>query len=341
MSLRLALRRIRKLNRIISAYLLFLPTKFFISLRSSSIEFSNNTHSKIDGVGAQIQRLLAIHSLSKKYGVRFHQNIFEDISVHALDPFQSKSSKDDFLVKLNHLFASSNSTQNVSTRVIEISTLSSWKLFRKVALNLFIPGNITYNIVEPYALTDCFTDIYQGVENNFPNWVAFSSGMAANFSKPLVSIHYRQGVGGSVIYPGQKIPRELPATYFLAKLQNAFGEEDFTFPVQIFTDAPIVDTIYEPEVAQRSHWEGTPGFTDGKMVIKGNDLFAFFSANHISVNIHSGGDPIDAIAIMSSSDLLITSRSSLSYVAGLLNSKGTIVAAEGFWHPAPSHWITH
>lgn len=326
--------------RISSVYSFFFPTRFLLSLSRSKIEFSNNSFSKIDGAGAQIQRLLAVYALSQKYRVRFHQNMFTDISVHPLDPFQTKESKNKFLAELNYLFALGLSSRDESARVIEIRTLSAWRLFRIVAFNLLSPHTIRLSIVEPYPITDCFPDLFQDVRNSFPHWIAFSSKMSTNYPRPLVSIHYRQGVGGSVIYPGQKIPRELPTSYFLAKLRNEFGAAEFDVPVQVFTDAPVVDTIYEPDVRQRSHWEGTPGFTGGQMQIKGNDLFTFFRANRIPVEVHSGGNPLEAIAIMSNSDFLITSRSSLSYVAGLLNSKGTVVAAEGFWHPTPSDWLT-
>jgi hypothetical protein len=69
-------------------------------------------------------------------------------------------------------------------------------------------------------------------------------------------------------------------------------------------------------------------------------LYQYFRSKQVDINVHSGGNPLEAIALMSKSDLLITSRSSLSYVAGLLNSSGTIVAADQFWHPNPDAWIT-
>jgi len=341
MLLKILLRKIRKLTRISLVYFLFVPTRVLLLLTRSNIQFSNNSHSKIDGAGAQIQRLLAVYSLSKKYRIKFHQNAFTDISVHPLDPFQTHESKEKFLVELNYLFALERSARSQTARVIEIGTLSAWRFFRIVASNFLRPDTIILNIVEPYPITDCFPDLFNDIVNCFPNWKKFASELAISYPKPLVSIHYRQGVGGSVIYPGQKIPRELPPSYFLSNLRNEFGEDGLIIPVQIFTDAPVADTIYEPNVMQRSHWEGTPGFTDGQMKIKGNDLFTFFNENQVPVHIQSGGNPLEAMAIMSKSDFLITSRSSLSFVAGLLNSEGRVLAAEGFWHPAPSEWLTN
>jgi hypothetical protein len=41
---------------------------------------------------------------------------------------------------------------------------------------------------------------------------------------------------------------------------------------------------------------------------------------------------------MSKAELLILGRSSLSYVAGILSSGKTVVAAPEFWHPPLSNW---
>ena len=65
---------------------------------------ANNTTLKIDGVGAQIQRLISIYSLSKILKIDFRQNSFIDISVHALDPFQDLESKASFIGQMNRLF---------------------------------------------------------------------------------------------------------------------------------------------------------------------------------------------------------------------------------------------
>jgi hypothetical protein len=42
---------------------------------------------------------------------------------------------------------------------------------------------------------------------------------------------------------------------------------------------------------------------------------------------------------MSEADILITSRSSYSYVGGLLNLKGKIIIPSGFWHSKLNSWV--
>jgi hypothetical protein len=94
---------------------------------------------------------------------------------------------------------------------------------------------------------------------------------------------------------------------------------------------------YTPPPEQTYLWEGTPGFTNGVMEVQPLS----FNSSTLGVKkviVHSGGDPVDAILDMATSALLITGRSSLSYIAGLLNSDGIVVSAPQFWHPPLSHW---
>jgi hypothetical protein len=323
----------------VSVRFLILPTRILLLFARPDFILSNNTILKIDGVGAQIQRLLGVYSLSKKLRIEFTQNPFLDISVHPLDPYQTQDQKMEFIQQLNHLFKLNHSSGCDGAKVIEIGALTPWKLLSIVIVNFLWKGTLQLNVVEPYPITDSYPDLLTRMQDNFPNWMEFAEGLVSEFSHPIISIHYRQGVGGGAIYPGQKVSRELPPSYFLMKLKFAFGLKEFKSSINLFTDAPVQDLTYSPGVDQNHHWEGTPGFSNGVMKVKGNDLYSYFAKNNLHVEVYLGGNPLEAIAIMSKSDFLITSRSSLSYVAGLLNSYGTIIAAEGFWHPSPRTWI--
>ena len=314
--------------------------RYLVKYSNSVFILGNNVTLKIDGVGAQIQRLISTLALSRFLGIGFVQNPFEDISVHALDPFQDDEAKKVFLLQMNTLFKLENQKEFYPDQTVEVQTLSSWRLLKLVIRNFYGSGTICINLVEPYPITDAYPNIGRSINTLFPSWMSFSSELVKDYERPLVSLHYRQGVGGSVFYPGQKISRELPASYFVEKLKLFPGKARHKSPIHIFTDAPLHDISYFPRVEQQSHWEGTPGYENGKMQIQGNDLNSFFQSQGIEVLVHRGGNPLEAIAIMSKSDFLITSRSSLSYLAGLLNSEGTVIAAKGFWHPAPKFWVT-
>ena len=74
------------------------------------------------------------------------------------------------------------------------------------------------------------------------------------------------------------------------------------------------------------------------MNVKGNDLASSLKKYGDRCSIHIGGNPLTAIKFMSESDYLIMGRSSLSYVAAILNKEGVIYYPPKFWHPPMSHW---
>jgi hypothetical protein len=155
---------------------------------------------------------------------------------------------------------------------------------------------------------------------------------------PYVAIHYRQGVGNFAIYPGQSISREIDLQYFKNILQQYFAEKsELKQVVHIFTDSPNSIIYYNPPQDQLYLWEGSPGFKDGTLEIKP----LIFTAELLGVDevvVHSGGDPLEAIEKMAQATLLVTGRSSLSYVAGLMNASGSVYAAPAFWHPKLPQW---
>jgi hypothetical protein len=65
-------------------------------------------------------------------------------------------------------------------------------------------------------------------------------------------------------------------------------------------------------------------------------VFAEFGNNLV---VHHGGDPLQGLIAMSEADILIISRSSYSYVGGLLNLSGKVIIPPGFWHTKLNSWV--
>jgi hypothetical protein len=70
----------------------------------SRLVLSNDTSSKKDGTGAQIQRLLATASLAERLNVPFVQSRILDVAIHPLDGLNDAELYAKFLDKLNYLF---------------------------------------------------------------------------------------------------------------------------------------------------------------------------------------------------------------------------------------------
>jgi len=223
---------------------------------------------------------------------------------------------------------------------IALKSISFGKLCRYQVLSRALNRNLLLLITDPYPISEYLVRSFPEVRNYLPSSFWFGARTEPS-SKPKIVIHHRYGVGGKAIYPGQSISRELDVSYFIGILDvissNYERVSKGDMEISLLTDAPIGEIIYAPPVGQLDLWQGTPNFQDGVVKIPGSSLEEIFMKSGYEISVKSGGDPLEAILEMSQSDYLITARSSLSYVAGILNKSGTVFSAPGFWHsPLPS-----
>jgi hypothetical protein len=153
-------------------------------------------------------------------------------------------------------------------------------------------------------------------------------------------IHYRQGVGGFAVYPGQNIARETPLAKFENVLHSIIGDvrQSKLEKLVVLTDAPLETTYYRPPESQHELWNGTPGFSDGVMTILPIDFDELSDKFDIPVEVIRGGNPLDAIEIMAKAEFLLMGKSSLSYLGGYLNELGNVYFSKDFWHRPLSGW---
>jgi len=155
-----------------------------------------------------------------------------------------------------------------------------------------------------------------------------------------IVIHYRQGVGGFALYPGQNIPREIPLDVFVNRVSKVVSElsKSQDWKIIVLTDAPESQIAFAPPPDQIKLWEGTPGFSDGIMTISPTSFKSLENYSKLPLEIIRGGNPLDAILIMASADVLLSGKSSLSYMGGLLNSRGRVYYPKDFWHRPLKNW---
>ena len=157
-------------------------------------------------------------------------------------------------------------------------------------------------------------------------------------------MHYRQGAGNFAIYPGQRIPRQIHLDYFLGVISEILSAKESKIKkLRVFTDSPREDKEFSPLKEQLDLWVGTPGFHGQNVTYKGLDIENYFNLISkrygVEVMIERNLDPLEMIIEMANASVLIISRSSLSYIAGLFNSKGSVYFAPGFWHAKPRQWL--
>ena len=141
------------------------------------------------------------------------------------------------------------------------------------------------------------------------------------------------------LFHGQNSPRELPSEYFKRILMTIMAKSGIKFTnLVILTDSPLTDTLYKINPDQIPLWENTPGYKDGYLSIKGKDILGEFSDLNLKVSVIVGGDPIFSLGALQKAEYFIMSKSSFSYVAAILNSRGKIYFPSEFWHPKMRHW---
>jgi hypothetical protein len=154
-----------------------------------------------------------------------------------------------------------------------------------------------------------------------------------------IAVHIRWGVGDMAIQNGEKCSRQIDLSYFVSLLERILLEIDLPeVKITIFTDAPSDDLEYTPLSGQETLWENSKSFHGGVMSVIGLDLSKRFSSLGIEPRILRGGDPLSVIQEMANSDILIMSRSSFSYVAGILNASQNVYNPSTFWHKPLTNW---
>lgn len=290
-----------------------------------------------DGTGAQLQRLMAIYSLAKSLNLNYLHTPIKDVSVHPLDPHQTLLEYDEYLDRLNAFIefpTDSFPSETPDCTAQEIPNLN----LRKLLSLLFskTQGFRLIKLVDIYSVIDCVPKIYHHAGNILvPKH--FQSNLGSSKTAPILAVHYRSVPGEFSIYEGEGQTRQLQLSRVEKAISRAVKKFDSKeFELIIFTDAPPNDMTVDVFVSQQHLWEGTPGYVNGKLHLRGRNLLRSFTRFTSNIEVVVGGDPLDAITKMATADILITSKSSLSYVPAILFLNSFVYSPLEFWHQIPN-----
>jgi hypothetical protein len=318
-----------------------IPTIVLVRFFGRNLVLTYDNESKNDGLGAQIQRVLGIAGLANLLHTGYLHTGIKNVAVHPLDPYQEKEDYFKFISEVNKFLAMPSSTHVFFTKdsgsTQESRSPSRRSLIRAAVSSWPQKTARVYPVVEPYFMIDTWPNHYRHCLSQLTRKLEPLNRCG---DSPKVVIHYRWGVGGMAIQNGEKFPRELPLKYFLSVLDQLVRQNG-GLPLEsltVLTDAPESEVIFEPPSDQAGLWEGSPSFEAGKMYVKGADFFDVFIQYAKEVKIVRGGSALEAIKRMANAEVLVLSKSSLSYVAGILNNSGTIYYPPNFWHPRLRGW---
>lgn len=317
-------------------------SKFILSLNqtSSRLILSYSAGVKNDGLGAQLQRVLALNALGQYWRVPVRHIPIKQIAIHPLDGFVSEKEYLGFLESVNELIDSNDcmDVSNSSRSIIYVDDLQLKHIFA-IAIRLLIT-NRTFNlrITHPYFFIDAMPKLYN-CDSNFTIRRKLRFHITEK-SIRRISLHHRQGVGDMAIQPGQNNPREIVQTAYSDVLKSLINKHPEMI-VRIFTDAPEFDFQFKPPSEQKESWQSLPSFDGHVMKISGNSLKGLTENLPQGSAVIRGGHPLQALADLAASSILVLSRSSFGYVAALLSECTEVFIPDDFWHPPLPGWKTY
>jgi hypothetical protein len=311
---------------------------------SKKITLSYNEKAVSDGFGAQLHRVFSLANVANAFGFSFEKPKLESLTIHPLDKYKTMKEMRDYLDQINPMLFQGEYFGNklMADRNFQVESLKLNFLFFLLVRSLFSRKKIRILCCDAHSVSDCFVNNYKAaLRQFFPTLLAWNE---TSKSKTEIVVHYRRGPGEFAVYPGQKISRELKIEYYLESISRILEASKFPLRIVVFTDAPKEKIAFRPPIHQAKLWEGSPGFSNGEVTYFGSDIekYLFEELSHkknlSDILILRESDPLSMIRRMSQARYLIISRSSLSYVAGLINLSGEIHYPPEFWHPKLRHW---
>jgi hypothetical protein len=290
-----------------------------------------------DGFFAQVQRIMAIYSISQRFKINYYHSKITYITVTQLDVIQSENEIANFLNQTNKMFENFNFSDLPNEYEIILLSLPKLRdIIKYFMISKILNKNIVLKITNPYGVIERIPSAYKYAINS----INLTTPIKSNHTTSVV-VHIRRGVTIQHVIPGEGKPRAMNDDYYLSVLRRISKKfPTSTRRVIILTDAPKHNLLYEPSKKDLYKWKefADRKFKDG-ISIDGHEFSGFKSEYSEQLEIVRGGDLIKSLKLMINADHLIMSRSSMSYVGALLNKKGVVFYPPDFWHKPLKKWI--
>lgn len=311
-----------------------------------SLYLTYDSDSGFDGAGAQVQRQAAIFGIAKRFSLGYKHSPLIGISWNPNDGMPDELSREIELRNLNSFFYLPDSLSNpneidnrITVKSLTFLTLVIFYLKARVRRQ-----SITLASQNPYPIANLFPGIYRQARKIWGAQLANQSKLL-NVDTPLISIHVRRSAVPQNLPDGQPNPRFVPDSWYL-EILNVLTESDAdgAMHLEVHSDFDPASEISVPADApnnSQSHWEALGLSTSpGEFHSPSTDLSPFLGLKGFkSVELVTGLPPLEAMIRMAQSDVLLGSRSSMSFIAGLLKGEAGKVVFPKFWHPTPAEWI--
>ncbi|RYE43598.1 MAG: hypothetical protein EOP24_27625 [Hyphomicrobiales bacterium] len=276
-----------------------------------------------DGAGAQLHRVLGIFALSRAIGASYLHTPVENVLYRGVpgtfDPDQT-----ELLAGLQRLapLASDTDVDHLvaRARVVKATTFSLSEHHRDAGTR---EKPTLFKVAYPFKILDRVPAYWRAAQRAVPSLPPRRGDVLK------IAVHIRRG---DVHFVDKH--RMLPNSYYLGVLERVIAicrSIGRNYAIDIFSESLATGTTLRPE-------DFAPGMSRQSFVVSGDlDNFGEFGSLG-PINYRINEDLISTIRAMTEADVLVTSKSSMSVVAGLLQQSG-IVLFHPFWHSALPDWV--
>jgi hypothetical protein len=177
----------------------------------------------------------------------------------------------------------------------------------------------------PYGITDQYPESYEACKAISP------FAHLRNYGILKIAIHVRRGE----IFANNPT-RLLPNSYYINVAKNLVGmleRQGFEYQIELHTEVSTREIVVYPGHPLVGNGISTPVAINASL----NRIEDFDVLPHLVKRINEPA--INCLCGITTADIIVMSRSSLSYVAAILSSRRSIVIYHPFWHAAMSPWI--
>lgn len=300
-----------------------------------------------DGSGAQIQRILAIYATSKSVNIGYIHSGIADLGPNPGDSFTNLKQRKEFLLRLNSIieFPSDEIFETkftISIKSLNNFTVRALPILRK--LLGFLKITLVIKVQSVYRWIDRNTHYYESANKILRDRLP----KVLNLEKKLVvDCHIRRAVVPEFLANGRDNPRYTKNIYFLNAIKiisEIANKENLEILIRIHTDIPSWSHgINKWEIPSNTSLEtinywATLGIVDDENLLIPKETFFDDLSEYGSIQILNEIDPIAAWQNMENADILISSKSSFSYVGGLLRGVKPVIFCS-FWHSGLPTWL--
>lgn len=292
---------------------------------------------KTDGIGAQLQRIFGIYSVSRKFRVRYIHSPVRNTLEELAHNVSSESSMQKMLEEVNSKFYFPSSDLHEKVKIDYVHNLTILNLLRNILKATFGQHSILLRVCLPFGIMD-----------KHPNWYDYA-GSAIRSNQQVgkqslsytIVVHVRYGYQPIVGKNEASSPRFLPLTYYPESIKEILRREKLPLDSKILvhTDIPRKGGKWRPFQESKISELSSIGyeFKDSYLDFNGIDLKSEYFSEFPNLSVKHCAPLIETLDEMMNAKILLMSRSSFSYIAGVVNQR-TVYIPRSHGHGKMSRW---